>query len=1161
MRNLKKFLALVLATLMVISAAATVSAYSDVADDDTYAAAIAALTEYGIVNGTNAELDTFSPDDDVVRYQMALMMARALEPDTEDWQEGMAIFEDVTEWYGAIAYAYMNGIVTGMDATHFEPKTGIKCRDALIMAVRALGYEVDVTLTPYWIGAYQTAAKIGLTNNLKVNDPAKTLTRAETAQVIYNMLKATPADGGATIEEKNFGVAGDSNVTTFVITATPNQAYADGAKAVEAGYVGIQPLVNGIPNGAIVYIPSEMIGIDADDVDNYFNYSVDLVNYVEKTGKFDKAVIGADPTVVYSTNLTVANGKVTINSIPYYPATEITGAALKNEIVIYAGGSDAREARILLKDSDGDIIDQNGKKVAIYAYQAPNGTKYYADQLKAKVISEATALEDYGVIVEGSYTEYETLTYDKLSTESNYQFTLFDDNNDGKFDRAIWAPVYMSVFNTAKSNGEVNIKSDAFAASKTGVKFDTTLKKGQIFVYTYNKQLNKVNVIEVLTESEGVIEALNLTEYKHQTGGNAKKDYLATITISGKDYKIANTAQEKYTGAALCETTTDAIDYSKITSDAVLNYTNSELDIEDVVYFANIGSHIKFYEFNGYLIAAATYDIEEAFDYMVVVSAEDYDETGVFVDAYINGVRGTYHIAQYKNSKDEIVDFSNLSVFALNNAIQTFANGVAGQVYKTISVGEDSYQVSQAFRKTVYDYVDLKSQVVFNTTSFKLYEATDRTYEFVNGVSKLVNTKATRLRTNENTKFYFINTSDNSISLFTGKLADGYKITTSGTDNGYGLRVFADKLGFGTDSKVNGVANTVIVYYNNGNKAAISGFDLSSITNAIVYIANPGTYTVGSASDFGLTGKSGTYFKYGEVAVNMASGKKMAVYATKSFAQNIDEEADKGVDVQGFYEVDGMGILTKKLNVNDYRLATASITKSGVDLADEYVTIKNTSGTVILNVGAEVTKVITSLNNELKIKENKDNLSDTAKKVYFLKNLDQNNSSLIGDYADGVVVLIVGEVVTGGPKPVDPVEGEVTIVTNAQYVKSVNAINAANFASEIKDGKLTGTLTICDAAFKGWDETVTGMQVKFVNTYEGKDVKYSIKTITVNGKEANPAKYDFTASATTDGTLAVSMSAKRINYSDSTELAAGNYTVTIKNSTGNSEVYVINFTK
>ena len=85
MRNLKKFLALVLAMLMIVSASAAVSAsdFSDVADDSIYAEAIADLVEKGITNGVAA--GQFGPDQPVQRFQMALFMARALEPDVDDW--------------------------------------------------------------------------------------------------------------------------------------------------------------------------------------------------------------------------------------------------------------------------------------------------------------------------------------------------------------------------------------------------------------------------------------------------------------------------------------------------------------------------------------------------------------------------------------------------------------------------------------------------------------------------------------------------------------------------------------------------------------------------------------------------------------------------------------------------------------------------------------------------------------------------------------------------------------------------------------------------------------------------------------------------------------------------------------------------------------------
>ena len=63
MRNLKKFLALVLAMLMVVSAAATVSAFEDVAEENPLYAAITKLDELGIVKGMTITLIADGSDE------------------------------------------------------------------------------------------------------------------------------------------------------------------------------------------------------------------------------------------------------------------------------------------------------------------------------------------------------------------------------------------------------------------------------------------------------------------------------------------------------------------------------------------------------------------------------------------------------------------------------------------------------------------------------------------------------------------------------------------------------------------------------------------------------------------------------------------------------------------------------------------------------------------------------------------------------------------------------------------------------------------------------------------------------------------------------------------------------------------------------------------
>lgn len=978
MRNLKKFLALVLATLMVISAAATVSAYSDVADDSVYATAINTLSEYGIVKGIGN--DEFGADLSVQRYQMALMMVRALEPES-DWNVGgMKVFEDTPEelygnYFGAIAYARMSGIINGVDDTHFAPAAGIKYCDALIMAVRALGYTVDVTVSPYWMGAYQTATKLGLTKNIDVIDPAQILTRAQTAQVIYNMIKATPADGGATIEEKNFGVPGDSNVTKYVITSTPKQYYA--TKTVEAGYVGAQPLVNGVPDGDTLYIPVETLGIEADEVENYFNYSVDLVNLNAKTGRYDKAILGAAPAVIYSNDVTIPDGtsKFVLNGTSYYPTAEFAGEALKNEIVIFNGGSTAGNTRILLTDSDGDVINENGGKVAIFAYQAPDGTKYYADKIDSIVISYAEALVKYGVDVSGTYTRYSTLKLADLKNSKNYQLTMFDDNGDGKYDRAIYTPVYMSVYPGSvakdKATGIVGPAKDAKNITIEGA----DLAKGDVFVYTWNVQTNTISVIEKLEAQVGTITNIDLTDYKSDKG------YVAKITIDGVVYKLGNSAQDSKVGATLQYTTEKVdgqVDFEQI-ADAKLNYINNELKTSDVIStFSDVYVAVRYIAFNGYIISAELKSMDEGFEYMVVVSAEDFDNEGIYVDAYVNGKRGTYYINEYtdETTGNEVV-FSKLSVFRLNYELQRFAGTVAGNVYKAVatSADADAYRVS---KKLADNY------------TLGLNKTTD-VHTFTDGISNLKNgmDKTDRIRTDANTKFYFITGSDVNakVTYYAGKPSNNWEIDGTKAD------IYADKIGYGSDKEnaINGVASIVVVKYydrnDDGQADGIKGFNVNDPANAIVYVANASNYTIDSAANFELTGKTGTYFKYTTPALNMGNGSTVTIYA-KTSKDSVQPEAGS------FYEIDANGIIMKKLAENDTRLKTAWLVQGDIDLNNQYI---NSDKLSVTNANKS-TKLFSTFSTGIDVKRDLSLLDEkTVRKVAYLG----------GSYLDDTIVLVV----------------------------------------------------------------------------------------------------------------------------------------------------------
>ena len=690
MRNLKKFLALVLAMLMIVSASAAVSAsdFSDVADDSIYAEAIADLVEKGITNGVAA--GQFGPDQPVQRFQMALFMARALEPDVDDWMTGMQVFDDVNEWYGAIAYAYVNNIVTGMGNNLFAPHDGIRYQDALIMALRALGYDVDVSGDPYWLAAYNQAQAIGLTDGVEVFVGEQVLTRAETAQIIFNMLYTTPADGGLTIAAKNFGEQTAANTTTLVVTATPEQYYAETYKAAEDGYLGLQTVIDGLPVGDIMYFTADELGIEEDEIENYFGYAFDFVNFDALTQDYDRVVIGEDPDVVYNTEITKSGERFTINNKTYYPVDEFTGNVLRNEIIVLNSGELAYARKELYTDKDGNIVNDVNEIVADYAFRSSTGTKFYSvtedgeDESSFKagdIITESEAIIAFGIAVSGdTYINYSTLDAEDISGMGNYQLTLFDDDHDGEYERGIATKVFVSTFKAKDSDGT---ESFGPMADDKDVVYTEDLVKGDVFTYTYNTQTKTVNVLDIIAEQTGILDRVNYTDIANE---NVK------LVIDGKDYYLGNTTREAkgLTGANLAGTGNKS--YSAITTDGALAYLYDSKDDTAAWRKLVAGSYIRFYAVGDSIINAETFSIDEKFDYAVLKEITTFDSDNVYADMYIDGVLNkNVAIASVEGQ-----ELSDMNTIKLSRVINDLANDT-GKLFRITSLGDDQYQISEAF--------------------------------------------------------------------------------------------------------------------------------------------------------------------------------------------------------------------------------------------------------------------------------------------------------------------------------------------------------------------------------------------------------------------------------------------------------------------------------
>ncbi|MCR4906374.1 MAG: S-layer homology domain-containing protein [Clostridiales bacterium] len=264
----KQLFAAVLASLTIASGATAVSAktYDDVKEGSRAATEISILSDIGVIRGTSE--NEFSPDDPVTREQMATLLFRLMLGRDDAGRENTTAFADLYDPYynGAISWANAAGYIRGTSPKSFNPKGGITKQDAMTMLVRALGQESAGMNAGYPWSYINQAVRLGLDQNLEDVAYAETLTRGETAQILYNALTAElripkTAQNGAVIEEVSslieevFGY----EMTDAILTAT-NRWAIDGAPVVKNGFVAFLT-----SDGRSMTVDGRRIAADADE--------------------------------------------------------------------------------------------------------------------------------------------------------------------------------------------------------------------------------------------------------------------------------------------------------------------------------------------------------------------------------------------------------------------------------------------------------------------------------------------------------------------------------------------------------------------------------------------------------------------------------------------------------------------------------------------------------------------------------------------------------------------------------------------------------------------------------------------------------------------------------------------------------------------------------
>lgn len=190
MRNLKKFLALILAFMMAFSLMVTVNAA--VVEDgnvkfgdeeqvtEDFVEDLEVIAGMGLIKGYSAE--EFGPKREVTRAEMAAIVYRLVTGDASkdpEYQDKSKLYADYgdftdvvpTDWYaGYIGYCANASIIVGYGDGTFGPNDKVTGHQALVMLLRAMGYNQPEEFTKAdW---RQKAASIATQRGLldKVND-------------------------------------------------------------------------------------------------------------------------------------------------------------------------------------------------------------------------------------------------------------------------------------------------------------------------------------------------------------------------------------------------------------------------------------------------------------------------------------------------------------------------------------------------------------------------------------------------------------------------------------------------------------------------------------------------------------------------------------------------------------------------------------------------------------------------------------------------------------------------------------------------------------------------------------------------------------------------------------------------------------------------------
>ncbi len=591
MRNFKKFLTLVLAVMMVVSAMSftTSAAFEDVSADNEYLADAVSLLNYmGVAKGVSET--KFGTDELVTRQQFALFIYRLMKGGKDAPANGGNVtnFKDLTDptYNYAIGWAAQQGIVTGRSATAFDPKGAITLQEAYTMIVRALKYEADGEKLQYPFGYIEVAEAedVDLAEGLASTvDYTDALTRGDMAILLYNAFFAkmgvatidykeiVTENGAYLVEEETYPVLCEDvfgvKTVEYQVVATPHYQTTDTEATNDLGYDAVLLAVEEDENidksPVQVYLTPDDLGVDADKLDDLFLAHFEL--YVvhgdkAKAGDYyeiDK-VLYANSAMTKKTVNDLKFATVTTNNAnSYFDTTDakiLSGKVTTGTDVIYfynAPYSYANPSYTSTNNPATMYTERNEENIGTVSFELVDEDKGIYEATVAEIAIESALDEDE---TDGLYVAEATKLVDDY-TEAYYgglyEADIYDVDGDGLYDYIDYKPYVLFQVDTDDEmefvdNDFSTIASDIEAGKIPVIYTNEATLLGEKFenedyvIGYYSQDNNVVKVATVLKPTTATIKSYKKAEKTITLSDNT------TVALDGAWKYVANYAPRHY---------------------------------------------------------------------------------------------------------------------------------------------------------------------------------------------------------------------------------------------------------------------------------------------------------------------------------------------------------------------------------------------------------------------------------------------------------------------------------------------------------------------------------------------------------------------------------------------------------------------------------------